>query len=407
MKEQHIQALQDILIKSNLHENLILLERALFNNNHCTFLSCETKIYAIRDENTIKVHTEILDLTPKNMMLLTCQSKSSTHVSIWHNQLASLNKDTLILKDVMIPISHLKNESIANKDLRFLKSEEILLGTFHLFDSRKLQCLAKVDFLLNNQQTSCYELQTIQLPQDFILEFQGARISEQHTISHINLVSNTWMHEYDFDNLPRSILQQDEISQAVIHPVIDALVIDQAGNISIQKVSLLTAGTVIFFFMVCVCALYKYKSFRMALWNFGKTIISKLYNCATTENHRNMKENKHLKKEVANKKAQIRENISDLQLISQLEKSLEDNNQRKSLPNLTKSVQIEETSLRPQLELDHLGAHGGTEWHQLSVIKEPLTDTKDLHMIGENTGRDWTQLRRLGQPVLHPKRRPE
>ena len=184
------------------------------------------------------------------MMLLTCQSKSSTHVSIWHNQLASLNKDTLILKDVMIPISHLKNESIANKDLRFLKSEEILLGTFHLFDSRKLQCLAKVDFLLNNQQTSCYELQTIQLPQDFILEFQGARISEQHTVSHINLVSNTWMHDYDFDNLPRSILQQDEISQAVIHPVVDTLVLDQAGNISIQKMSLLTTGTVVLFFMV-------------------------------------------------------------------------------------------------------------------------------------------------------------
>jgi hypothetical protein len=407
LKEQHIQALQDILIKSNLHENLMLLERALFNNNHCTFLSCETKIYAIRDEDTITVHTEILDLIPKNMMLITCQSKSSTHVSIWHNQLASLNKDTLILKDVMIPISHLKNESIANKDLRFLKSEEILLGTFHLFDSRKLQCLAKVDFLLNNQQTSCYELQTIQLPQDFILEFQGARISEQHTVSHINLVSNTWMHDYDFDNLPRSILQQDEISQAVIHPVIDTLVLDQAGNISIQKVSLLTTGTVILFFMVCVCALYKYESFRMGLWNFGKTIISKLYNCATTENHRNMKENKNLKKEVAIKKAQIRENINDLQLISQLEKSLEDNNQRKSLPNLTKSIQMEDISLRPQLELDHLGAHGGTAWHQLSVTKEPSTDTEELHMIGENSGRDWTQLRRLGQPVLHPKRRPE
>jgi hypothetical protein len=120
-----------------------------------------------------------------------------------------------------------------------------------------------------------------------------------------------------------------------------------------------------------------------------------------------MKENKNLKKEVAIKKAQIRENINDLQLISQLEKSLEDNNQRKSLPNLTKSIQMEDISLRPQLELDHLGAHGGTAWHQLSVTKEPSTDTEELHMIGENSGRDWTQLRRLGQPVLHPKRRPE
>jgi hypothetical protein len=279
LKEQHIQALEDILIKSNLHENLILLERALFNNNHCTFLNCETKIFAIRDGTTIRIHTEILDLTPSQKMLITCQAKSATHVSIWHNQLASLSGiDTLILKDVMIPISHLKNESLANQDLRFLSTEEILLGTFHLFDSRKLQCLAKVDFLLNNQQTSCYELQTMQLPEDFILEFQGTKISEQHTISHINMVSSTWMNDYDFDNLPRSILQQDEISPAVIHPIIDALVIDPAGNISIQKVSLLTAGTITFFFLCCACGLYKYKTFRECLWNFGKTTISKLYN---------------------------------------------------------------------------------------------------------------------------------
>ena len=118
-----------------------------------------------------------------------------------------------------------------------------------------------------------------------------------------------------------------------------------------------------------------------------------------------------MKKEVANKKAQIRENINDLQLMSQLEKSLADTNQRKSLPNLTRSVQIEETSLTPQLEMEHLGAHGGTQWHQLSVIKEPVADADDLHQLGEGGGRDWTQLKRLGKPVvhsvLHQKRRPE
>jgi hypothetical protein len=90
LKEQHVQALSDILIKSNIHENLVLLERALFGNNHCTFLSCETKIYAIRNETKIKIHTEILDLAPKTMMLLTCQAISSTHVSVWHNRLATL-----------------------------------------------------------------------------------------------------------------------------------------------------------------------------------------------------------------------------------------------------------------------------------------------------------------------------
>ena len=49
------------------------------------------------------------------------------------------------------------------------------------------------------------------------------------------------------------------------------------------------------------------------------------------ENQRNVRENKKLEKEVAVKKAKIREIINDLQLIQSLEKSLEENNRQKSL----------------------------------------------------------------------------
>ena len=125
LKTQHIKALEDILMKSDLHENLILLERALFKSNICTLVQCEVKIFAIREDTKIKIHQELLDLVPEKKQLITCQAKSSSHISSWHNQLASISGvDTLILKDKMIQISHLENESYVNQELRFFTKEE-------------------------------------------------------------------------------------------------------------------------------------------------------------------------------------------------------------------------------------------------------------------------------------------
>jgi hypothetical protein len=405
LKEQHVQALSDILIKSDIHENLELLERALFGNNHCTFVSCETKIYAIRNESIIKIHTEVLDLEPKTMMLLTCKAVSSTHVSVWHNKLASLNGDTLILENSMIPISHLSNETIVNKNLRFLKPEEILLKTFHLYGSEKIQCLSAADFLLNSLKTSCFALQTIQLPENFLVEYKGARISKEQMVSHIKFVSNTWLSEYNFDNMPRTILQSEDEMPAVFHPVIDPIILDQAGNISVQKISLLTSGSIIFILLVCIAALYKCDKYRNAVWKMLTVCWNKLYLCCTTENQRTVRENKRLKKEVSVKRARIRENISDLQLMQTLEKSLEENNRQKSLPNLTNSIQMEDMKRKHNLELDHLGASGGTAWHDLPMLREPTpVDEIQIDVIGENSGRNWRDLKRIGQPILHPRK---
>jgi hypothetical protein len=259
LKTQHIKALEDILMKSNLHENLILLERALFKSNICTLVQCEVKFFAIREDTKIRIHQELLDLVPEKKQLMSCQAKSSSHISSWHNQLASISGvDTLILKDKMIPISHMENESYVNQELRFLTQEEKLLDVFHLFDKRKLQCLSKAEFLLDKHQTSCFELQTIQLSNDFTLQYQGHIISEKHTTGHVDLIASSWLQEYSFDNLPRSILEDDEDSQSVLHPILDALVINPAGNISVEKVSLLTCGTLIFFLLCCTGCLYKY-----------------------------------------------------------------------------------------------------------------------------------------------------
>ena len=405
LKQQHVQALSDILVKSDIHENLELLERSLFGNNYCTFLSCETKIYAIRNESIIKVHTEVLNLEPKTMMLVTCKAVSSSHVSVMHNKLASLNGETLILENSVIPISQLSNETIVNKNLRFLKAEEILLDTFHLYGTDKIQCLSEADFLLNSAKTSCFALQTIQLPEKFLVEYKGARISKEQMISHIKFVANSWLSNYDFDNMPRTILQSEEEVPAIFHPIIDPIILDQAGNISIQKVSLLTSGTIIFILLICIAALYKCDKYRNAVWKMITMCWNKLYLCCTTENIRTVRENKRLKKEVSVKRARIRENISDLQLMQTLEKSLEENNRQKSLPNLTNSIQMEDMKRKHNLELDHLGASGGTAWHDLPMLREPTpADEMEVNVIGEDSGRNWRDLKRLGKPILHPRK---
>ena len=413
LKTQHIQALEDILVKSDLHENLILLERALFNSNICNFVQCEVKIFAIREATKIKIHTELLDLIPSKKQLITCQAKSSTHVSSWHNQLASISGlDTLILKDKMIQISNLQNESYVNQELRFLTQDEILLEVFHLFDKRKLQCLSKAEFLLDEHQTSCFELQTIKLSTDFTLEYKGHVISEEHTIGHVNLVASSWLQEYTFDNLPRSILQEDDQSQSVLHPILDALIISPAGQVSVEKVSILTCGTLVFLLLCCPGCLYKHKKFRDCLWNSLTLIGSKIYTCVTTEKHRTEKENDILRKGLAEQKAKIRENINDLNLMTSLERSLLNNAQRLSLPNISRAVQFEDSSMAPQIEFDHLGAQAGTQWNQLEhVVEEPGVGVEDHHQLGAGGGRDWRELKRLGKPVdhsvIHHKRRPE
>ena len=234
------------------------------------------------------------------MQLITCQAMSSTHISQWHNQLASISgHDTLILKNEMIKISQLDNKSYVNENLRFLNSEEKLLDIFHLFDQKKLQCLLKAEFILANYQTTCFELQVIQLSDDFSIEYQGQVLSEKHITAHVDLIASTWMDEYQFDNLPRSILQDDDTSQFILHPILDTLLISPAGNISIEKVSLLTAGTLVFFLLCCSACLYKYKGLRDCLYKTIRLMGTKIYECFTTKSHRTKKENKILRKDLA------------------------------------------------------------------------------------------------------------
>ena len=68
LKLQHFTALSTILHTSHFHENIILLERALFKNNVCSFTSCETRIFSTQVGPIITTHRELLAKLPVGLM---------------------------------------------------------------------------------------------------------------------------------------------------------------------------------------------------------------------------------------------------------------------------------------------------------------------------------------------------
>ena len=192
--------------------------------------------------------------------------KSVTHVSTWHNILAARSgADSLILDNQIIRATDLKNESVVNQQLRFLEEDEKLLGVFHIFGDHFLQCLDEIQFELNDHTTACNPLQTIPLPKDFNLEFQGKTIYKRHAVAHIDQIADNWMDDFSFDNLPKTVMDENDPELSVYHPYVDPLILNEAGQISVEKISGLTVGTILSFFMI-IC-LWKFPSVRGFLYN--------------------------------------------------------------------------------------------------------------------------------------------
>ena len=88
--------------------------------------------------------------------------------------------------------------------LRFLLESEKQLEVFHIFNKNHLQCLERVNFILNGAATTCNDLQIIKLPPSFKLEYGGAVLTENHLKDVITQMATSWMNDYKFSNLQHS-----------------------------------------------------------------------------------------------------------------------------------------------------------------------------------------------------------
>jgi hypothetical protein len=44
-------------------------------------------------------------------------------------------------------------------------------------------------------------------------------------------------------------------------------------------------------------------------------------------------------------------------------------------------------------------------WHDIPMLREPTPEDEiRVEVIGENSGKNWRDLKRLGEPILHPRK---
>jgi hypothetical protein len=94
--------------------------------------------------------------------------------------------------------------------------------------------------------------------------------------------------------------------------------------------------------------------------------------------------------------------------MTNLERSLASNNQRMSLPNISRAVQFEDSNLPPQVHFDNRGPQGlsdirGTQWHELEHVSEQPELGDVDGQLGAGGGVDWRDLEHLGQQAGHTR----
>ena len=295
VKLQHSSALHRLLTESKLLQNLRLLERALFSANECTISTCELNISAELLGSKVLVHREILELKPVMKFLVSCRAVSISTVPQLHNQLAERTQsgDFLIGTQIYTP-ELLSNASVVNEQARLLTISEKLLGSFHHFQSsgiNKIQCLEHLQFTLNGRELDCTELQTFELPEEFILQANGEELRSQKLVEARQRVAVGWLRDYEFSNI--DTLQEDkEPRLTILHPSLERFFYDEAGQLKVENASLLGTGMVIFLITIIAICCWKVKCFRECAFSQIQKAYSTLYKLCTTEQYR-LKQKRH------------------------------------------------------------------------------------------------------------------
>ena len=315
IKTQQIAALGDILHHSLIHEQLEILERALFRKNICNFSFCEISITAEVNDGIVIIHRQMLILAASNLLHVTCEAVSRTQVPALHGVFATETLDNkLIHAGTIYSHSDLRNSTLVNQKLRLLKEDELLLSVFHTFSKYQLQCLQALEFTLNGQKIVCTELQKFQLEKNFTLTYENEILSAKVLISHTKKLSKTWLDQYTFGNLPASFLPLETPEENFLPNAIHKVVFTEAGSVNVQTVSLFTSGTILFLLCSCAACCFKCEGYRNCWKIWVKRVANRIYTCATTEGFRLKKENVKIKQEIETKKETIRQNLEDLRL---------------------------------------------------------------------------------------------
>ena len=186
-----------------------------------------------------------------------------------------------------------------------IQTTEIFLASFIIFD-RHIHCLKETKLILNKVPTACHEMQVINLNNGFEIEANGRKLTDFHLNARRNKRLD-WSGEYSFAILPASYITVEEENESVIAPLINDLVLTEAGEPHIAKISALSASFLGLVMICCFAACYKYDTYR----NFFTSCLMK---CEPSQARQ-----KYFKKKFKRKKKNLEANLNMLELTSKLE----------------------------------------------------------------------------------------
>ena len=192
-----------------------------------------------------------------------------------------------------------------NEDLRVIRNNQIFLDSFIIFH-RHIQCLKEKRLTLNKVTTACHEMQVMDLVEGFEIEANGKKLTDFHLNARRNKRLD-WTGEYSFANLPASYITVLGEDESVISPIINDLILTEAGEPHIMKISALSASFVGLILVCCFAACYKCDNYRM----FFKTLCMK---CIPSQARQ-----KYFKKKFKRKKKNLEANLNMVELTSRLE----------------------------------------------------------------------------------------
>ena len=258
----------------------------------------------------------MVTLEPISKVVVTCAAASPSEISTWHNSLAiQTTANSFLINNSIVTTEQLSNRTLANMMLRPISENEVLLKNF-IIHGNNLQCLQDIDFMLNHKPLQCKALQSFSLPLDYEIEVNGRKIG-QHIISRKGqLINNNWLKEFEVP-LSNEDFKLDITEVPVIHPVVDTILLSEAGEISVAKVSILSGGTLLIFFLGCFACCCCCPGYRECACTACTKIFSVAYHRCTSESYRLKKDNDKLRKNNKRKRKTLEKNIREYELVNQ------------------------------------------------------------------------------------------
>ena len=177
---------------------------------------------------------------------------------------------------------------------------------------------------MNNHLLKCEALESFTLPDGYIVEYKEQKMEQHITSRQGQLLNKQWLENYQ-----TPVADEDfEISidtMTEVHPVVEAIFLDAVGEFSVAKISILSGGTILLFFLSCLACFCCCRGCRECVYLVCSKSCSALYQVFTTKSCRLRRDNDRLRRDNRQKRKILEKNLREHELIDKALAKLEMN----------------------------------------------------------------------------------